>query len=144
MTLLTHMRDGAEEDARAAGRPAPRPKATWGHHLILDISACPVEVATDPELLRRFVQELVETIGMKAYGDPLMAHFAEHEPELAGWTLIQLIETSSITAHFVDLTGDCFLDIFSCQDFDTDVAIALVRERLSPEDVTARKIARRA
>src|SRR5262245_51794966 len=54
---------------------------------------------------------------MKAYGAPLLERFAEHLPEAAGYSLVQLIETSAITGHFCDLSGDAYIDIFSCKDF---------------------------
>lgn len=117
---------------------------TWGHHLILDIAGCREDVATDPDALRDFVAALVEAIDMRAYGEPLIAHFAEHEPALAGWTLIQLIETSSITAHFVDVTGNAHVDIFSCLRFDPNAAVEVIRERLAPRALSARLLARRA
>ena len=37
------------------------------------------------ENISRFVETLVETIGMKAYGALVLEHFAEHLPEAAGY-----------------------------------------------------------
>lgn len=54
---------------------------------------------------------------MQAYGEPQLNHFATHEPEAAGYTLTQLIETSLISGHFVDKNGDCYLDIFRANNF---------------------------
>jgi hypothetical protein len=42
----------------------------------------------------------------KAYGAPVLEHFAEHLPEAAGYSLVQLIETSAITGHFCDLSSE--------------------------------------
>ena len=61
-----------------------------------------IAAVTSRDRIAAFIEELVPAIGMKAYGEPQIVHFAEHNPEAAGYTLIQLIETSSITAHFVD------------------------------------------
>ena len=89
----------------------------WGKHLIIDMTAGDKERVRSAAHISRFVETLVETIGMRAYGAPLLEHFAEHVPEAAGYSLVQLIETSAITGHFCDLSGDAYIDIFSCKDF---------------------------
>lgn len=53
---------------------------------------------------------------MKSHGPPLLEHFGEGE--LAGWTLVQLITTSNLTLHFLDHSGDLYLDLFTCGDLD--------------------------
>ena len=42
---------------------------------------------------------LVQAIGMRPYGEPVIEHFATHSHDAAGFTLVQLIETSNICAH---------------------------------------------
>jgi S-adenosylmethionine/arginine decarboxylase-like enzyme len=98
----------------------------WGKHLIIDMSAGDRDRVQSAQHISRFVETLVETICMKAYGAPLLEHFAEHLPEAAGYSLVQLIETSAITGHFCDLSGDA-IDIFSCKDFDAELAVEVVR-----------------
>lgn len=119
-------------------------REAWGTHLLLDIAGCRHDIVTDPEAIRSFVTDLVEAIDMRAYGEPLLAHFAEHTPEAAGWSVVQLIETSNITGHFCDLSGDAYLDVFSCKPFDPTRATELVQERLRPQSVTATVVQRQA
>lgn len=95
----------------------------WGWHLILDCASCNLNIQS-PNAIREFVADLVHEIDMKAYGDPIIVHFATHDPQKGGYSLVQLIETSAITGHFVDSNGDAYLDIFSCKD------IPLRRHRL--------------
>jgi S-adenosylmethionine/arginine decarboxylase-like enzyme len=108
---------------------------SWGYHLLLDCKSCDKERITNPETLKEFVKVLIETIDMKAYGEPILKHFAEHNPEVAGYSLLQFIETSSITGHFCDRSGDCYIDIFSCKSFDTEKAKSCVSSFLLPENV---------
>ena len=89
----------------------------WGKHLIIDMTAGDRERVRSAEHISRFVETLVETIGMKAYGAPLLEHFAEHVPEAAGYSLVQLIETSAITGHFCDRSGDAYHRHFLLQGF---------------------------
>ena len=73
------------------GAAATRPPA-WGVHLPLDVAACRLGGATDERAIREFVSDVVEAIGMRAHGEPLVAHFAEHAPEAASWSIVELIE----------------------------------------------------
>lgn len=107
----------------------------WGRHLILDCAACDREAVRSGDAIREFCRDLVESIEMVAYGEPLVEHFATHVPEAAGYSLVQLIETSAITGHFCDATGDAYVDVFSCKDFDPDVAISVVYKHFRPQSV---------
>lgn len=119
-------------------------KAYWGYHLILNCRGCDTAKITDRENLATFVKELVKRIDMQAYGEPVLEHFATHCPEAAGYSLVQLIETSSITGHFVDINGDSYLDIFSCKDFSIEKAKDVVNEFLNPESIQVFFLTRQA
>jgi S-adenosylmethionine/arginine decarboxylase-like enzyme len=116
----------------------------WGQHLIIDLAGGKPEAIRSAEVIARFARELVAAIQMKAYGEPLLAHFADHSPKAAGWTLVQLIETSSITGHFCDASGDAYLDVFSCQSFDVQTVLDLVEETFAPEHVQTTVLMRQA
>src|SRR5882672_5337801 len=98
-------------------------KHVWGWHLSADFASCDKRKITDPEYIKEFTKTLVEAIHMVAYGEPQIVHFAEKDSEKAGFTLTQLIETSNICAHFVDMTGEAYLDVFSCMPFREDVVM---------------------
>jgi Fe-S-cluster containining protein/S-adenosylmethionine/arginine decarboxylase-like enzyme len=106
----------------------------WGFHLVLDIDGCNDNVTTAKGILA-FLDELVPAIGMKTYGPPILKHFAEHEPDAAGYSLVQLIETSNICGHFSDLNRDAYLDIFSCAPFDKDIAMELTKKHFNPTTI---------
>ena len=67
---------------------------------------------------------------MVAYGEPLVKHFGEGNK--SGYTLVQLIETSNICAHFVEETDDIYLDVFSCKKFDPDTVERVVKRYFNP------------
>jgi S-adenosylmethionine/arginine decarboxylase-like enzyme len=116
----------------------------WGQHLIIDLAGGNRDAIKSGEVIERFARELVVAIKMKAYGEPLLAHFAEHSPKAAGWTLVQLIETSSITGHFCDFSGDAYLDVFSCQEFDVQTVLDLVNETFQPVEMHTTVLMRQA
>lgn len=68
---------------------------------------------------------------MKAYGRPQVIHFGSGNK--AGYTLVQLIETSNITGHFCDDSGDAYLDIFSCKDYSEKEVLKVVDQFFEPE-----------
>ena len=92
----------------------------------------------------RVISNLVFDIDMVAYGEPVIEHFATHDPDKAGYSAVQLIETSSITAHFVDSTGEAYIDVFSCKPYDTDIVIELVKQYFKPERVRPNYLTRQA
>jgi len=89
---------------------------SWGYHLILDSSKCAKPAIRSAEIITRFAKILVQRIDMVAYGEPQVVHFGSGNK--GGYTLVQLIETSNITAHFCEETDDMYLDVFSCKPFD--------------------------
>lgn len=107
----------------------------WGYHLILDCAGCRHSTITDPDNIKKFIKHLIEEIDMVAYGEPIVAHFATHDPDKAGWTFVQLIETSNITGHFVDKDDTAYLDIFSCKEFDIEKAEAIVYMYFNPKNM---------
>jgi S-adenosylmethionine decarboxylase len=114
----------------------------WGQHLILDLAGCPRDLLVDANHLRTWVADLVESIKMKAYGEPQLEHFATHSFDAAGYTLLQLIETSNISAHFAENLGQVYIDIFSCKRFDNDLAVEVCRKYFKPEIVEEHRIER--
>lgn len=91
-----------------------------------------------------FVKELVKEIGMEAYGDPWVERFATHDPTKGGYSLYQMITTSSISSHFVDLTGDAYIDVFSCKEFNDNFVLAVVDKYFKFKRVRVRLINRDA
>ena len=103
---------------------------------------CQSLAISSPRTIEHFTADLVRRIDMKAFGKPLLYHFGEGNK--AGYTLVQLIETSNITGHFCDETGDAYLDVFSCKSYDPYIVRAVVQEWFKPEHIDVMVIARDA
>lgn len=88
----------------------------WGYHLILNCGRCIPSTIRSKSTIETFAKTLVQKIDMVPYGEPQVQHFGSGNK--AGYTLVQLIETSNITAHFVEETDDIYLDVFSCKSFN--------------------------
>ena len=98
----------------------------WGYHLLIDASGCDHSAITSRDQIYAFTKELVKRIDMVAYGEPVIEHFATHDPDKAGFSMVQLIETSNITMHAVDKDNTMYLDVFSCKPFEIEVVKATV------------------
>jgi len=99
----------------------------YGKELILDIHDCDSSTFTR-ENIRNYFKELCILIDMKRsklfWWDDwgVSPEEQETEPHIKGTTAVQFIRTSTITIHTLDLMKNVYLNIFSCKDFDTNVA----------------------
>ena len=116
----------------------------WGYHLIMDCHAGDIEAVRSADTIREFTKELVMRIDMQAWGEPIIEHFATHNPDAAGYSMLQLIETSNLAGHFVDKNGDFYLDIFSCKPYSIEVAKEVVEKYFSPEKIKVTYLERQA
>ncbi|MGR8949270.1 MAG: S-adenosylmethionine decarboxylase family protein [Gammaproteobacteria bacterium] len=116
----------------------------WGYHLILDFAGCPRERLVSKDNLQRWISELIDAIDMKAYGEPVIEHFATHSHDAAGFTLLQMIETSNICAHFAENLGQVYIDIFSCKAFDNEIAAEVCAKYFEPSHIERQALTRGA
>jgi len=98
----------------------------WGYHFIVNAGGCDPKAISDKDVIYKFTKELVKTIDMVAYGEPQIVHFGTGNK--AGYTLVQLIETSNICAHFVEENNEIYLDVFSCKDFEPKDVLKVVKK----------------
>jgi S-adenosylmethionine/arginine decarboxylase-like enzyme len=108
--------------------------------LSLDIAKCKPQLIRSQPVIYKFTKSLVKEIDMKAYGEPQIVHFGEGNK--AGYTLVQLIETSNITAHFCEEDNAAFIDIFSCKPYDIETAVKVVDKYFKPEKIVRHYIER--
>ncbi len=91
----------------------------FGQELILNLYECNPEKISSGEEIKKFVIELCDNvIKMKRYGEAFIPHFGHENPMTSGYSLVQLIETSSVTAHFSEYKKSVYLNIFSCAWYD--------------------------
>jgi len=88
----------------------------WGLMVSVDLGGCDLKKLTSKEVITQFAIDLAEYINMKRFGDPVVVKFGENE-KVAGYSLVQLIETSLISGHFADSSERAFIDVFSCREF---------------------------
>jgi S-adenosylmethionine/arginine decarboxylase-like enzyme len=119
------------------------PHKEFGAELILDLHGCDPEIIRSRKKLAEFARRLVRRIKMVAYGKPFLAHFGHKNPVTSGYSLVQLIETSSITAHFSEGKNSVYMNIFSCRAFDKEDAKAFCKKFFRAKRVHNRYIVRK-
>jgi len=95
---------------------------------------CNPDIIRDAEEIRRYAVELCDLIEMKRFGECVVTHFGENE-RVAGYSMVQLIETSLISGHFANLTNAAYIDIFSCKPYDPQEVAQFSREFFQGEVV---------
>lgn len=117
--------------------------STFGMELVLDLVDCDPETIRSGEKIAQYTRQLCDVIAMKAYGEPFVERFGLAEPKTAGYSLVQLIETSSITGHFSEAWNKAYINIFSCRSFDTDRAASFTKEFFKAKGVVQQILTRR-
>jgi S-adenosylmethionine/arginine decarboxylase-like enzyme len=115
---------------------------TWGYHLLLNCSDCNDGIQNE-ETIKRFVYVLIKAIDMKPVGPTIIRHLSP-TPENTGYSVMQMIETSNITAHFVESNRSAYIDVFSCKEFDPTIVERLVDFYFSPGSVIKTFLTRQA
>jgi small GTP-binding protein len=116
--------------------------ACEGALLIVDAAQCDPKCISSKKVIETFIKKLVPAIDMIAYGAPRIVRFGEGNK--LGYTLVQLIQTSCISAHFCEENNSVYLDIFSCKTFDPKDAIKIVKECFKPAHIKQHFLKRQA
>jgi S-adenosylmethionine/arginine decarboxylase-like enzyme len=109
---------------------------------MLDISGCN-DAIKSYDSIYNFNRDLIKSIDMTAHGDPVIEYLLPGDPK-QGFSLMQLITTSNICAHFVEPDGSAYIDIFSCKTFDILVAQSVVQRHFEPKKMRVNYITRNA
>ncbi len=117
-------------------------KKIYGYELVLDLFECDAKVISNKKKLQEFVDKLCKLIKMKKFGKTLLPYFGEREEFTKGYSLVQLIETSSITGHFSDHWRTAYINIFSCATYDEKLAEKFTKEFFGAKKIKARFLTR--
>lgn len=90
-------------------------RKAWGMSAMINLKNCNTDLIKSAAHIQDYVIQLCKLIEMTRYGDVQIVKFGAGDK--AGYSMVQLIETSCITAHFSDDTGAAYIDIFSCKPF---------------------------
>jgi S-adenosylmethionine decarboxylase len=107
-----------------------------GLHLMVDgVYSEPV----DRDTVERILRELPSLIGMSILSGP---YVVEGVPENPGWTGFVIIDKSHISVHTFTETDIVSIDVYSCKPFDSEKAVAYLKDVISFREVVTRTLTR--
>lgn len=119
----------------------------YGKHLLMEGYVSDAK-RLQPEALCEMFDALVWSLKMQYLQRPMAMRVPLDEERLGndedegGWSVIAQITTSHIAIHTWPLRRAFMLDVFSCKDFNEDVAIGLAARSLGIEQCTRQVIIR--
>lgn len=115
---------------------------SWGISTAIDLSGCDPQLIRSADAIKQFVVELTDLIKVKRFGECTVVYFGER-PEIAGFSMTQLIETSLVSGHFVNATNAVYLDVFSCKYYDPDSAANFAAQYFKATDKNVQVLLRK-
>lgn len=108
-------------------------KKPFGYSYFLDMYDCDISTAYDLELIYRFLEALVDEIGMTKMTPPIVVHGPKDKgveiyPDkygVSGW--IGLIE-SGIQIHAIEAVHFISLDVYSCSHFKPETVLNFAKK----------------
>jgi S-adenosylmethionine/arginine decarboxylase-like enzyme len=119
----------------------------YGIELVLDLHGCDVSKFTRKSI-RQYFERLCVLIDMKReelhFWDDVGVPEEDKQtsPHTQGTSAVQFILTSSIVIHALDQLGAVYINIFSCKEYNPEVAELFSVEWFSAADHSARVIDR--
>jgi S-adenosylmethionine decarboxylase len=113
-------------------------RVVFGWDLSIDLVGCNGNVSVG-SAIKKFAVDLCKVIDMVPYGEPLIPYFGEKSEVTKGYSLLQFVETSSITGHFSDYYKSAHIDVFSCKEFDAEKTVAFCMEVFGGKPIVINK-----
>ena len=104
-------------------------------HLVIDGYRGNTEKMWDKQRLERFLLDLPATLGMTRITEPKILDYQAPKPEDSGISGFVIIAESHISVHTFPRKSYVNIDIFSCQGFDKDEALANAKALFDLEEV---------
>lgn len=117
----------------------------YGTELIIDFEGCN-RTTFNYLNIRAYMIELCDKLGVErvafTYEESEPGDSTEGNPKTCGITAVQVLVASSITLHALRLTGEMFIDIFTCGELDREEALRISHEFFKPKTHNLRVLVR--
>lgn len=116
------------------GRTDYEASKAWGISTAIDVYGCDPDAIRSRERIAQFTRELCDLLEVKRFGETQVVRFGD-DPRVYGYSMVQLIETSLVSAHFAEDSNAVYLDIFSCKWYDAEAAAEFAKEFFRAERI---------
>jgi len=107
----------------------------WGLSTAINLHDCDPDLLKNSEAIIDFTAKICKIIDAKPWG-PCQIHNFGNNPDVFGYSMVQLVETSLVSGHFANKTNRIFLDIFSCKYYDPIKAVEFSKKFFKAKDTT--------
>ena len=114
----------------------------WGLSTYIDLHNCDSTLLISVEAIREYTGKICEVIDAKPWGPCYIQNFGENS-DVFGYSMMQLVESSLVSAHFVNKTNRIFVDIFSCKYYDPGKAVEFSKKFFKAKDATYKCVMRK-
>jgi len=114
----------------------------FGTELIMDLLDCDPKIIRSKKKISEYSDKICKLIKVKRFGKPIVKRFGFGKDFTAGYSLVQLIETSLVSGHFSELWRVSYINIFSCKDFDAKTAAHFTKKFFQAKKMKKRIIRR--
>ena len=102
-------------------------------HLVIDGYGAEQAILEDADTIYQFLDQYPDAIGMTKITPPHVYIYEGQKPEDVGVSGFVLIAESHISVHTFPARQYINIDVFSCKDFDTDLALQELKARFGIE-----------
>ena len=107
----------------------------FGPHLIIDGSRCDTKKLADRNIVEQVLNDYPAAIGMTKIGGPYMFEYQAPDPAYSGVSGIVVIAESHIAIHTFPELDYFTMDIFSCKNFDHELAIDYIKTAFDVQEM---------
>jgi S-adenosylmethionine decarboxylase len=94
----------------------------FGPHLTLDLKKCSKERLVDKDFIKGLLQNIPVKLGLKLISEPEVLTYLDKFASTPGVTGFVVLAESHFSIHTFPDSKYAFVDLFSCRDFDHEVA----------------------
>jgi deoxyhypusine synthase len=102
---------------------------------MIDGSKCNTQKLADRNLIEQVLNDYPRAIGMTKIGGPYMFEYQAPDPEYSGVSGLVVIAESHIAIHTFPELDYFTMDIFSCRNFDHELAIQYIKDALDVQEM---------
>tara|TARA_Y100000034_G_scaffold104232_1_gene130626 strand:- start:138 stop:515 length:378 start_codon:yes stop_codon:yes gene_type:complete len=113
-----------------------------GNHLIIDAVDVDSRILNDIKFIKKFLIELPLKISMHRLTKPKVIKATPKKYDTGGVTGFVILSESNISIHTYPNEGKFYLDLFSCMEFDVNLAVNYVKEKFRLEKFSKKLLKR--
>ncbi|HEU5439764.1 MAG TPA: adenosylmethionine decarboxylase [Ktedonobacterales bacterium] len=107
----------------------------FGPHLIIDGTRCDTKKLADRTIVEQVLNDYPAAIGMTKIGGPYMFEYQAPDPAYSGVSGIVVIAESHIAIHTFPELDYFTMDVFSCKNFDHELAIDYIKNAFDVQEM---------